>query len=1071
MPGSVQALCLFTLVGLTANATQVRLPATPALTPDGATLVFEWQEDLWTVPVSGGQARALTRHPAMDRFPVVSPDGTSVAFMSNRDSTYQTWIIPLGEGEARQVTRHSEGSGPQDWFPDGRRLVVRGARDSGDFLPGRFFSVDTAGAKAERQLFDEPGEWARVSPDGRKIVYMHGGDSVYRRGYRGSLAATIWMTDLETGTFTNLVRSADGAECRWPLWRPDGKAVYFVREDASRTSNLWEKDLATGEERQRTFMSGPGVFFPAISRDGSVVVFRAGFDFYRWSPADPAEPSRIQITAPPDSSPATTRRIVLNRADNDDIPGSVSFTRDADEVLFSAGGDLWVMDTELREPVPVTRGSDAQDGWAFFAPGVSNTVYFLRDTGDRCNVWKAGRADPSLPWWRNPGFTLTAVTDDTRGRSRLSPDPSGKRLAWVEAPGSLWVATPGGNDAVRVIAATGIAGYSWSPDSRWLVCSAEDSDDNHDVWIVSADGAQPPFNLSRHPDWDGNPEWSPDGRVIAWIGRRFDGTCPIHYAWLRREDRGRTRRDDGTPAGRAEKKDETVRIDFDGLAESVQAVDAGGGVPSGLFWSWDAKALAFRASREGREGTWKLFFPHPDKPEFMSATFGEWAEWTAKGIRWSVGGVPRALRAKTALHRPLLRRDESAWRRLALRKMWRTMRDEFYDEKLNHLDWNAVLSAYDEIAGQVDDSAFARLASMLFGELNASHLGFTPRRDGAAAAGWKRETGHPGVVFDPSFAGPGLLVRSVIAGSPADRDVSRLVPGDVVTHINGTPVMPDDDLCPLLEGPLPRDVLPFAAPGKHQPRRAPAAEHLRRHPGAGAQGRDRGRPRQGPRMEPGPRRSSSRRCATTISASSKWSMRKAMAATDWSSTSATTAVASPPTRSSPSSSTCSTPHHPRGGQPGIPGLVPQAPALEQVRHRALQRAHRQQRRIFSMPSSPPAAASSSARPPRAASSPPLDREVLDLGTFRIPHRLVLPAGRHRHGTPGAEPDIAVENPLGSRAAGFDPQLFAAVTVLLEDIKAAAHQEHHLQAWPRSSGKTRQHLHPRRPSHPGRSPPE
>ncbi|MFO1521309.1 MAG: hypothetical protein U1G05_04560 [Kiritimatiellia bacterium] len=66
-------------------------------------------------------------------------------------------------------------------------------------------------------------------------------------------------------------------------------------------------------------------------------------------------------------------------------------------MLFSAGGDLWVMDTELREPVPVTRGSDAQDGWAFFNPGSSNTVYFLRDTGDRCNVeGRARRSGPAL---------------------------------------------------------------------------------------------------------------------------------------------------------------------------------------------------------------------------------------------------------------------------------------------------------------------------------------------------------------------------------------------------------------------------------------------------------------------------------------------------------------------------------------------------------------------------------------------------------------------------------------------------------------------------------------------------
>ena len=1043
------------LAALSAPAGNVRLAATPALTPDGSTLVFEWQEDLWTVPVAGGQARALTRHPALDRFPVVSPDGKSVAFMSNRDSTYQTWIIPLESGEARQVTRHSEGSGPQDWFPDGRRLIVRGARDSGDFLASRFFAVDVDDAKAERQLFDEPGEWARVSPDGGRILYMHGGDSVYRRGYRGSLAATIWLHDLAANTFTNAARSADGAECRWPLWRPDGKGFYFVREDASRASNLWEKDLATGEERQRTFLAPPGVFFPGISRDGSTLVFRSGFDFYRWSPADPAEPSLIQITAPPDSAPAATSRLTLTRADNHDTPGSVSFTPEGDEVLFTTGGDLWVMDTDLREPVAITRGSDAQDAWAFFAPGASNTVYFLRDTGDRCNLWKAERADPALPWWRNGAFTLTALTDDTRGRTRMSSDPAGTRIAWIERPGSLWIGTPGSNDAVRVFASPDMGGYSWSPDGKWLVCSAEDSDDNHDVWIVSADGAHPPVNISRHPDWDGNPEWSPDGRFIAWVARRFDGTYPIQYARLYSEDRGRTRRDlEPTPpvktdktekSDKPEKKDVAVRIDFDGLADDVQTINLGGGAPAGLFWSWDGKALAFRSNREGKDGTWKIFFPHPaaDKAEFMSATFGEWADWTAKGIRWSVGGVP-ALYERRLPFTVRIERDESAWRRLALRKIWRTMRDEFYDAKLNRLDWNAVLATYDEVAGQIDESAFSRLVSMMFGELNASHLGYNPKKDDGGVPGWRRETGHLGVTLDPAFAGPGLLVRAVVAGSPADRDISRLVPGDVITHVGNTPVSPGDDLCPLLEGPLPRDVvlrlrrgtadlsvrLPLSTTDavrelarKAEIDAARAKVHEWSHGRAGyiqiaamrnddlrlfeKQVYDEGEGRDGLVIDV--RNNRGGFTADQIL------------------------------------SILIYPQHavtiPRGGQPGYQGSYLKRPRWNKPVTVLCNEHTASNGEIFSHAIKSTGRGKLVGKTTQGGVISTSERDILDLGTFRVPHRgwFSLPHGIDME-RQGAEPDVAVENPPGSRAAGFDPQLYAGVNVLLEEIQAAERKE-------------------------------
>ena len=54
---------------------EILMASWPCLSPDGKTLVFEWRDDLWSVPAAGGLAERLTAHPARDSFPTYSPDG------------------------------------------------------------------------------------------------------------------------------------------------------------------------------------------------------------------------------------------------------------------------------------------------------------------------------------------------------------------------------------------------------------------------------------------------------------------------------------------------------------------------------------------------------------------------------------------------------------------------------------------------------------------------------------------------------------------------------------------------------------------------------------------------------------------------------------------------------------------------------------------------------------------------------------------------------------------------------------------------------------------------------------
>lgn len=80
----------------------------PAISPNGETIAFSYKGNLFTVPVGGGRAFQLTSHTAYDTRPVWSPDGSKIAFASNREGSFDIYVMSK-EGElpvALQPTRH-----------------------------------------------------------------------------------------------------------------------------------------------------------------------------------------------------------------------------------------------------------------------------------------------------------------------------------------------------------------------------------------------------------------------------------------------------------------------------------------------------------------------------------------------------------------------------------------------------------------------------------------------------------------------------------------------------------------------------------------------------------------------------------------------------------------------------------------------------------------------------------------------------------------------------------------------------------------------------------------------------
>jgi tricorn protease len=829
-------ICLLACVAQAADNEIIRLASDPALSPDGSKLAFAWRGDIWIVPTKGGDARQLTQHPSGDSQPAFSPDGSQIALVSDRNAGSQVYIVPVEGGAPEQLTFHTAGYALEQWYPSAKALLVNAGRDHIWRESQRFFKIDGSQRKAEELLFDAYGQDGALSPDGKKLLYTREGMTWWRKGYYGSRASQIWMYDFKTKEHTKVLARETGS-C-WPLWNATGDGFYYIGEQDG-VFNLWQYDLETNDEKQLTDFEDDSAVFPCISRDGSTIVFRHLFDFYRFRPGKDKRPKRIKIRNAGDSVTPPVKRRTLDDA------SEAAFSKDGLEIAFIAGGDLWVMDTELREPRQVTDTPEQELAPVFSPEG--DYILFTSDTKGQCDIWRAERADPELYWWQQEQFELKRLTQNAEVERDIRFSPDGERISFVEGLGDLWTMTPDGKSARRLLDHWDAPEYDWSPDSRWIVYATNDQNFNRDIWIVPADGFGDPVNVSRHPYDEHSPVWRPDGKVIAFTGDRLDRETDIFYIWLEKAEYEKSRRDrtiekalkkmeksrkekddkedeqsesseDKEKADdekTEEKKTPEVVIDFERIHERVRRIDIDGSTERGLFWSPDSKKLAFSATVDGKRGTYTVEIPEELKPKLLIEKTGRQPRWLEKGkkIVWLSGGKPASVSEKGEVTEHSFsakqKVDREAHFRAAFELAWRLMRDRYYDERLGNRNWDAIRRKYADAAAQAaDGDSLGVVINLMLGELNGSHLGFYSRRWSSRPErpDWNISTAHLGVRFENDYRGPGLKVRDILPNGPADHEKSRIEPGEIIRSIDGVNVDPGMDLTEVLNGPLDRDI-------------------------------------------------------------------------------------------------------------------------------------------------------------------------------------------------------------------------------------------------------------------------
>ncbi len=822
---------------------EIYMASRPSVLPDGENFLFEWCDTIWIAPVEGGTARVLQNSVGQDVWPLVSPDGKRFAFHSNRSGAWHTYVANIEEGSvAQQVGFHSEGEVPYAWSNDGEKLLCSIYRDfeGSVFDLARLAWLPVNKRATEKCLFDAPASDPSVSPDGRYILFTQEGEDLYRKGTTGENVARIWCYDTHTSAFWLMVK--EQTESRWPIWAPDGKGFYYVSGQGG-TGNIWYREFKGATQHQVTFFKGDGVIQPSLSKDGDVMVFRQGLYFYAIDPTDaPAEPKKITLRSK-DTGNLTkeNRRRMFDSLNNADAVGGLTATSNGLEFAFTTGGDLYVMDSVLREPHLVYGDSRTQERDCVFSKDGSR-LYFFSDRGDNVALLVAEKANPIHFWWENTNFHVRALIDDSVRRRKLTIAPKGDRMAWVEAGSRLVIADLEGNVIRRFPVVKSVNDYDWSPDGKWIVATLEDDYANADVWILPIDDVKAEaYNISRNFSWDGVPVWSPDGKIVAWTGLRSDSGRTFFYVWLSAKDEEVLKAqeycqaiermglsindraeavsilratsvnasDSAANATTATQEEPGIQIDFANLHERVHAIrvpDAG--APT---FAPDSRRVTFPATINGKPGTYEIVLPKQTQPRLISDRWGFPVAWFGNRLVWRTSDNKIATDNENHPFRVYQNLNMEDYQELVFLSIWGTLRDVFYDPNFHGADWEAMRLKYQAPARYAPSrSVFRRIIASLHGELNASHLGFYDNETSTKLWGsksgstdtWQPVTSHLGIIFDSNYEGEeGWLVKSVIPGGPADSSQIAIQPGEVVVSIDGRPIRNGVDPTLILNGP------------------------------------------------------------------------------------------------------------------------------------------------------------------------------------------------------------------------------------------------------------------------------
>ncbi|MFO0941097.1 MAG: S41 family peptidase [Pirellulales bacterium] len=829
---------IWAIISSSASA-QVRPHAGMMRFPDvsAESIVFVYGEDLWIAPRTGGMATPLASPSGEEMLPRFSPDGKTIAFVGNYDGNQDIYTIPVSGGAAKRVTYHPSGELLCDWTPDGKLLY------SSDCFAGLGRQAQLYVRSSDQPIPDRLavpyGTNGAISSDGQWLAYTpHSHDYRTWKRYRGGMASDIWLFDLKSGN-SQQITDFEGTDSL-PMWH--GSTVYYVSDAGpEHRLNIWSYDTKSTERKQVTQFADNDCKFPSIGPGvdgkGEIVVQNGKALYLIELPIGKA--TEVKITVPGDRPKLRPKSV-----DASQFIAQMHISPSAKRIALEARGDIWTVPVKTGSPRNLSRTSGVAERMPTWS-GDGKWISYLSDATGEYELYIANSEDGSGakqltqggtcyrfgPSW-SPDSKWIYFYDKTgamflhsieRNETKnIDRDPTSQPVRVNWSHNSEWI-TYAKNDNVRT-PNTAIWIFNVNNGTKLRLTSGFFNDQSP---VFDRKGEHIFYSSNRAFN---SPKYEDVGSTFIYSGTEVLMAMPLRgdikplLAVESDEEKGTSADDKKTDDKKSDEKNgddkagsskseegvKAIVIDSEGIEARAIRVPVAQGNFGRLAVNDKGQLIYGRVNARGedddedgpRAGSIKLFdFSAKDLKEVGvvdgQSQFG--ITYDGKKLLVVGGGnkcwvvdsaAGQKLESEVSFQGMNVQIDPAQEWKQVLRDAWRIERDYFYDPNMHGVNWSAT---YDHYAAMLEDCVSRRDVSFLIremiSELNVGHAYYNegdveqaPQASGAVL-GARLE------LHDGAFR-----VAELYQGAAWDDDarnplvMHRVKVGDYLLAINGLPV-------------------------------------------------------------------------------------------------------------------------------------------------------------------------------------------------------------------------------------------------------------------------------------------
>ena len=691
------------------------------------TIVFAAEGDIWKVSIEGGFAQRLTTHAEEEKYPVISPDGKTIAYSASYEGPTEVYTIPIDGGLTKRLTFGSDAATAIGWTPDGKIVYTTSAYSK--LHNQQLVTLDYNTKKRSIIPLFQANDGVQTD-NGTWFFVPHSSINDHVKRYTGGWARQVWKFEGNKEA-VKLTKDHLG-ESYNPMWFED--RVYFI-SDRDGIKNIWSMNTDGADLKQHTMHKEFDL--RSANLENGKIVYQHAADLWLLDIAT-GKYNKIDIRLSSDLEQLREKWV----EDIVKYTTSVNPDTNGEKVVVTARGRVFVVPVKAGRAVAFTDKKNVRYRDAVFSHDGKNIVALSDETGEYQLIQFAADGSGKTKSLANSTMVLSY--------ENLS-SPNGKWIAYRDIGESMHILNVA-NGVSKTISSNqeGIVDFSWSPDSKWLAFVQKGFNKISQIRVYNVIDSSI-FDLTSDKTHCYNPKWSADGNFIYFLSDRGGAAIPtpphlsmsqtIMHVALKKRTRSPFRENDELST--AEQKDSilaasgalVVQIDKDNIQSRARAVP----VSPGRYWNLEVndKAIYIMAGELSLNPKVSLKVVEINNEKITVMDLAT----EVSGFKLSQNGQKMLIHKEGAYYMvdagtESVSLDEGKinlseckfslipgeeWKQM-YKEAWRMERDNFYDKNMHGVAWDAMYKKYLPLLDRLTTrNELNDLIQQLIGELSALH--------------------------------------------------------------------------------------------------------------------------------------------------------------------------------------------------------------------------------------------------------------------------------------------------------------------------------------------------------------